>query len=770
MKPAVISDEWRVGLHGWRPESVEAFESLLSIGNGRFGQRANFEEDYSGSSLRGSYLAGVYYPDKTRVGWWKNGYPEYFAKVLNSTNWIGIPFTVNGEAVDLHHAQDVRDFKWEVDMRSGILKRSFVIATKNGVELCIESERFCSMERPDTAVIRYAVRSLSGNVDVEMAPFLDGAVSNADSNWNDAFWKFHNAEAQLDGTAHLHCETEKSGFHAAFAMTCKAAVVRNGNASNLIASGFQQKDAMVSCQYAVTLQCDESIVIEKYVGISSSIQVDATSIVESAQHASKQASQLGVDALRTSHCKAWKDIWTRGDIKISGDVASQQGIRFNVFHLNQTYRGDDPKLNIGPKGFTGEKYGGASYWDTEAYCLPFFLAGHEPKVAKQLLLYRFNHLPKAIENAQKLGFDGGAALYPMVTMNGEECHNEWEITFEEIHRNGAMAYAISNYVNYTGDRKYLLDYGFEVLLAIARFWEQRVQWSASKEAFVILGVTGPNEYENNVNNNWYTNYLASWCLKYTLEVSLELQRDSFTDWLALSEKLGFDVDDTKGHWTDIIEKMYYPSLAGTSVFLQQDGFMDKEQKVASDLKSSERPINQHWSWDRILRSIYIKQADVLQGIYFFWDQFSREEIESNYDFYEPKTLHESSLSPCVHAVIAARLNRAQEAYDHYLRTARLDLDDYNAEVHEGLHITSMAGTWLSVIEGFGGFRVVDGMPCFDGVLPREWGELRYRIQFRGRDLEVSTTHKLTKVVLKSGDSLDVMVNGKSQWLVGIKDS
>jgi maltose phosphorylase len=198
--------------------------------------------------------------------------------------------------------------------------------------------------------------------------------------------------------------------------------------------------------------------------------------------------------------------------------------------------------------------------------------------------------------------------------------------------------------------------------------------------------------------------------------------------------------------------------------------MDKEQKVASDLKPSERPINQHWSWDRILRSIYIKQADVLQGIYFFWDQFSREEIESNYDFYEPKTLHESSLSPCVHAVIAARLNRAQEAYDHYLRTARLDLDDYNAEVHEGLHITSMAGTWLSVIEGFGGFRVVDGMPCFDGVLPREWGELRYRIQFRGRDLEVSTTQKLTKVVLKSGDSLDVMVNGKSQLLEGIKDS
>ena len=264
--------------------------------------------------------------------------------------------------------------------------------------------------------------------------------------------------------------------------------------------------------------------------------------------------------------------------------------------------------------------------------------------------------------------------------------------------------------------------------------------------------------------------MASWCLKYTLEVALELRRNSSADWLTLSEKLGFNIDDVKAHWTDITEKMHYPSLAGTAVFLQQDGFMDKEQRVASDLKLSERPINQHWSWDRILRSIYIKQADVLQGIYFFWGQFSHEEIESNYDFYEPKTLHESSLSPCVHAVIAARLNRVEEAYTHYLRTARLDLDDYNAEVHEGLHITSMAGTWLSVVEGFGGFRVVDGMPCFDGVLPREWRELRFHIQFRGRDLEVSTTQELTTVNLKSGDSLDIMVNGKGQTLEGIQGS
>ena len=202
----------------------------------------------------------------------------------------------------------------------------------------------------------------------------------------------------------------------------------------------------------------------------------------------------------------------KSDIKIVGDIEAQQGIRFNIFQLYQTYTGKNEKLNIGPKGFTGEKYGGATYWDTEAYCLPFYLKTAHSSVAKQLLMYRYNQLDKAIENAKKLGFKDGAALYPMVTMNGEECHNEWEITFEEIHRNGAIAFAIYNYIEHTNDYEYVKDYGIHVLIGIAKFWAQRFNWSEEKKAFVMLGVTGPNEYENNVNNNWYTNYIARWCM------------------------------------------------------------------------------------------------------------------------------------------------------------------------------------------------------------------------------------------------------------------
>jgi maltose phosphorylase len=447
------------------------------------------------------------------------------------------------------------------------------------------------------------------------------------------------------------------------------------------------------------------------------------------------------------------------DITIEGDVKAQQGIRFNIFHLNQTYTGKDSRLNIGPKGFTGEKYGGSTYWDTEAYCLPFYMATKDQEVARKLLKYRFNHLEKAIENAGKLGFSNGAALYPMVTMNGEECHNEWEITFEEIHRNGAIAFAIFNYFRFTGDYSYIPEMGLEVLIGISRFWHQRATFSDQKKKYVILGVTGPNEYENNVNNNWYTNFLAKWCIRYTLE-QLEKVKDGYRD----------DYDRIIGHtklsdtetkeWKKVADKMYFPYSEEHQIYLQQDGFLDKELIPADNLDKSQRPINQKWSWDRILRSPYIKQADTLQGFYIFEDQFTLEELKRHFDFYEPFTVHESSLSPCVHSIQAAKLGRMEQAYSFYLRTSRLDLDDYNKEVKEGLHITSMAGTWMSIVEGFGGMRILDDKLAFTPRIPKKWKSYSFKINFRNRILKVTVTHEKTSFVLEGKEEVSIRLNGE----------
>ena len=755
-------DHWKLGLSTWDATWVQGFESILSIGNGRIGQRANFEEAYSGPSLQGSYLAGVYYPDKTKVGWWKNGYPEYFAKVLNSTNWIGIDVKVDGEALDLAAARSVDAFHWELNMKEGVLRRTFTCTLQNSAVVHVVAERFCSMQNPELGCLRYSIGAAGQRV--ELTPYLDAGVTNADSNWNDAFWSIHDVEHRGPGQAYVRTETNKTQFGAAFAMTTHAHVADESGKRELAQASAKSEGALAGIKFEAELSQGQTLILEKYVGICTTLQHEAEHLVKAAFAHSELAASTGWESLVVSHVDAWSQIWSQADIEITGDVASQQAIRFNIFHLNQTYRGDDARLNIGPKGFTGEKYGGASYWDTEAYCIPFYLAGHPEHVARQLLVYRFNHLEKAIENAEKLGFSDGAALYPMVTMNGEECHNEWEITFEEIHRNGAMSYAIWNYVNYTGDRDYLRTHGFAVLLGVARFWQQRVQWSENKGSYVILGVTGPNEYENNVNNNWYTNYLAAWCMRYALEVAKWLKTEHPGDWSGLTSAYSIDEPSTFKAWDTIPNLMYLPQLEGTEVRLQQDGFMDKEQLSVDDLKADQRPINQKWSWDRILRSIFIKQADVLQGLYFFWDDFSLKTHEVNYDFYEPKTVHESSLSPCVHSIIASRLDRMDDAYKHYLRTSRLDLDDYNKEVHEGLHITSMAGTWLSVVEGFGGFKVKEGKPCFNGKIPHAWQSLQFRINFRNRLLAVVVSEDGTEVNLVKGKPIEVEVNGQAVQL------
>ena len=249
------------------------------------------------------------------------------------------------------------------------------------------------------------------------------------------------------------------------------------------------------------------------------------------------------------------------------------------------------------------------------------MATKDQKVARRLLEYRHAHLEKAIENATKLGFTNGAALYPMVTMNGEECHNEWEITFEEIHRNGAIAFAIYNYHRYTNDYSYIPEKGLEVLIGIARFWQQRATFSSDKEQYMILGVTGPNEYENNINNNWYTNYIAKWCINYALENLEIVKNDYVSDYSRIIGKVDITNEELK-KWRAVADNMYFPYSEKNDIYLQQDGFLDKELITVSELDSSQRPINQKWSWDRILRSPYIKQADVLQGFYLFEDHFT----------------------------------------------------------------------------------------------------------------------------------------------------
>lgn len=718
-------------------------ESLTSLGNGYMGMRGNFEETYSADSHLGTYIAGVWFPDKTRVGWWKNGYPKYFGKAINALNFSKVKIFVDNQEVDLAK-NDVADFSIELDMQHGVLRRSFTVF---GVrfDVC----KFLSVAQKELAVIRWEAVSVDGKThQVRIDSIIDADVKNEDSNYEEKFWQVLD-KGVSDGLSYIATQTVANPFGVEqFIVNAEQTF-----AGSFKALGGSQTDWQVSNSFEAKVGSTPET-FEKRVIVTTSRDYQGLEAVKAAGRAlSEKIAGVAFETLLDAHKAGWLHRWEIADVVIEGSDEAQQGIRFNLFQLFSTYYGEDARLNIGPKGFTGEKYGGATYWDTEAYAVPLYLALAEPEVTRNLLQYRRNQLPQAQHNAREQGLAG--ALYPMVTFTGIECHNEWEITFEEIHRNGAIPYAIYNYTNYTGDESYLAKEGLEVLVEVSRFWADRVHFSKRNGKYMIHGVTGPNEYENNINNNWYTNTLAAWVLDYTHEALAKYPRPDLNVSAAELEK-----------WADISANMYRPHDGELGVFVQHDGFLDKDIRPVSALSPDDLPLNQKWSWDKILRSPFIKQADVLQGIYFFGDRFNMDEKRRNFDFYEPMTVHESSLSPCIHSILAAELGKEEKAVEMYQRTARLDLDNYNNDTEDGLHITSMTGSWLAIVQGFAQMKTWDGKLSFAPFLPSAWTGYAFHINYRGRLIKVAVGKENVVFTLLKGEPLDLQVYGKDITLNG----
>ncbi|MEH7443273.1 glycoside hydrolase family 65 protein [Bacillus sp. JJ1122] len=748
MKRLFEIDSWKIIETELHKEDFRLAESIMSLGNGHMGMRGNFEETYTGDFHRGTYIAGVWFPDKTRVGWWKNGYPHYFGKVINSTNFIGVKVLVDGEELDLHKAE-VKGYYRELDMQHGVLTRKFAIV-QNGKETEVEAVRFLSVADRELAAISYSVTAKNYNGNVTFIPYLDGDVRNEDSNYEEDFW-YEVSKDTSEFAGSLVMKTIDNPFGTpTFQVATTMQTVVNVEAAKV---EVNEKDEYVENSIQVKAEQGQTVTLYKYVAVTTDRDYEADELVVKGREVLDRAVEKGFDQLLEEHKKGWLSRWEIADVEIAGDDEAQQGIRFNLFQLFSTYYGEDSRLNIGPKGFTGEKYGGATYWDTEAYAIPLYLSTAESEVARNLLIYRHNQLDGAYHNAKQQGLQG--ALYPMVTFTGVECHNEWEITFEEIHRNGAIAYAIYNYVNYTGDKNYLHEYGIDVLAGISRFWADRVHFNKFKNVYMMHGVTGPNEYENNVNNNWYTNRIAVWTLRYTLEVIEILKQNGHEGRLA-----GLEFSDEElAKWQDIIDRMYFPYDEERGVFVQHDTFLDKDLKTVDELSAEDRPINQNWSWDKILRSCFIKQADVLQGLYFFNHEFTEEEKRRNFEFYEPMTVHESSLSPSIHAVLAAELGMEEKAYEMYNRTARLDLDNYNNDTEDGLHITSMTGAWLGIVQGFAGMRTAEGTLSFAPFIPKAWNQYSFNIIFRDHYVKVAVNQE-NVVLSQQGPELAMNLYGE----------
>ncbi len=741
-------NEWKIIQDSIEFEENRLAESIMSLGNGYMGMRGNYEESYSNDSHRGSYIGGIWYPDKTRVGWWKNGYPNYFGKVPNSINYIGINICINGEMLDLAKA-NVEQFYRELDMKNGVLTRKF-IADVSGNKIEVNVVRFLSIATKELGVIKYEVKSLNFDGEVKFTPYLDSNVKNEDSNYEEAFWVNISSESSKN-TGSVVVRTKDNSFETEVFTVGANMKVKSSKEPKIFTNTNKEYYSENTMVFEVAK--GETVGIEKYVSITTTRDYNKDELLCKGEQILSNEFDKGYELLLKEHCEAWNKRWESADIKIDGDKLAQQGIRYNLFQLFSTYYGEDSRLNIGPKGFTGEKYGGATYWDTEAYCLPVYLGVTKKEVSKNLLVYRYNQLDYAKANAKKLGLEG--ALYPMVTFNGEECHNEWEITFEEIHRNGSIIYAIYNYTNYTGDFEYIKEKGIDVIVEVARFWASRVHLNSRKGLYMIHGVTGPNEYDNNVNNNWYTNYIAKWCLEYASENIAYLENED----IEAVKRNNVSKEECE-KWINIASKMYLPYDNELDIIVQHDDFLDKELIKVKDLPKENLPLNQKWSWDKILRSCFIKQADVLQGMYYFGDKFTTKEKKRNFDFYEQYTVHESSLSPSIYSIIACEIDNLDKAYELYSRTARLDLDNYNNDTEDGLHITSMSGAWLSIVQGFAGMKTFNQKLSFNPKLPKNWNGYSFNINYREHILNIEVNKRIIKIINLSDKSLNAIIYGQ----------
>ncbi len=713
---------------GWKlveTEYSEGFskvaESVFSLGNEYMGCRGFLEEGSSYPSLRGSYLNGIYEyaQDKNATGY--KGIATQTHYMVNACNLFDVEIRAGEEKLDMG-ASAYSDYSRTLDMRRGKLRRSLVWHTEKA-DIQIDFLRFLDMEHCHRAYqeIRFTANA-DCCVEVKLNVHFEGQHWGKPSR----FQPFAGDEDAVE------CVTESTRQHvaAAFAVSQPGSRETAPRRASYTVSLALQKNVMTQIRRICVCVADKT----------------GRPCLQAAKAECAQARLEGFDGASERCERYWADFWSRSDITIEGDEENQQGIRFCIFQLQQTYHGADPTDNIGAKGLTGEAYSGHAFWDTETYCLPYYLFNN-PVAAKYLLEYRYSTLEKARQRAQDLDCLG--ACYPIATLNGEEACTLWQHASLQIQPTTAVAYGIYHYVNVCGDTDFLYGHGIEMLVEICRFLATRGQWDSRGQHFGYYAVMGPDEFQMMVNHNTYTNFMAQKALRYTLEV---LSAMSAEEKALLTEKTGLQARECES-WRKMADAMKILYDPDTLLYEQHEGFYDLPHIDVDAIPDTDFPLYSHWSYDRIYRNDMIKQPDVLMFQLLHNSDFSPECKRANYEFYEPKCIHESSLSPSVHSILACELGKMEEAMEFFGFATRMDLDDYNRNTHEGLHTTSISAAWLNIVYGFGGLRS-DREISLRPVLPEGWQSYSFRIRVYGKPIRV--TVKKDAVILDS-DSPETVI-------------
>lgn len=703
-QPIYPVEVWDITEQEFQKENNYRNETTFALSNGYIGTRGTFEEAYPfdiDTGLEGNFVNGFYESEHIRYGEANFGSPLLSQSLLNLPNLKETRVILDGEEFSMEEGS-VESYKRTLHMKEGVLERTLVWCSPKGKKTKIKVNRLVSFARKNIMIIRYEVTPLNYNGSVEFVSKLCADVENHTRKTNPIvdYGPFgrrlekRNLWAKED---RLYYEGETIGSH--LTMACGSAHTILSQKETVKAdwkADMGELEASLSCTLEGTE--GESIVLEKFICYTTQLDMPKEELEVFVTEELNRARQEGYSYLEERQKEYMESFWKIADVRIKGNEALQQGIHFNLFHIIQS-AGRDGRTGMGAKGLSGEGYEGHYFWDTEMYVLPV-LVYTEPEAARHLLDYRYSTLDQARSRARILGHEKGA-LYPWRTINGEEASTYYPLGTAQYHINGDISYALSLYLQVTGDVEYLKEKGAEILIETARVWADVGSFAKCKGGkYCICDVTGPDEYNVLVDNNFYTNLMARENLRDAVNAVEYLETHAPECLKALEEKLEFSTEETL-LWKEIIEKMYFPYDEERQVYPMDDGFMMRKPWDENKIPPEKRA----WLYENyhplfIMRHRMSKQADAILGMYLHSNLFTKEEIKRNYDFYQEVTLHHSSLSTCIFGIVACSIGYLEEGYEYFSQSARMDLDDYHNNFYAGIHAANMAGTWQAHCKWF----------------------------------------------------------------------
>jgi maltose phosphorylase len=725
-------DPWKVIEEGFDPSHGRNAESVFSLGNEFMGVRGYFEEGYSGDRLMGSYFNGVFTKNVLRPFWCKGlAHSECF--IINSIDWLYTRITLNGEQLDLAKCK-FHNFKRVLDMKSGTLSREFTWETSDGKLLKLSFLRFTSMDVYNLGCQRITFKPVNFSGSAEIQSCLDFSTIHEASGKN--YWTCLRKQkigdvAAILGKVHDSGQQVFSSFKL--------------NLPSSLETKPVEDEKLIGVKFSLPLTKGKTVSIEKMVVNYAEKKngIDPDEVWKQGLGLAEKHLKLVFGKAFEGHGRKWSGIWDNLDIKIEGDPEIQQGVRFAIFNLHQAYHGADSELNIPSRGMTGEVGGGRVWWVNETYCMPFYLFNY-PEAARNLVEYRYRQLPQAVERAKEVDCTG--ARYPLTTLDGTESCTWWEHSLIQIHVGASVPYGIWNYVHLCRDKDFLYNRGIEVLLQTSRYFASRGQWSPLTGEFGFYCVMGPDELHMMVQNNRYTNIMAKKTFEYTLQVIDEMREKALPQLNAVFAKVGLEQSELDD-WRQKAAKMRINPDKNTGIYQQHDSFFNLPHIDIESIPADQFPVEDHWAYDRIFRYDMIRKPDVLLLLFLYSQEFSMETKRVNYEYYEPRCSHESSHSPSIHSILAAEIGKHEKAYEYAKFASRLDLDDYNRDTGKGLHVTSMAGTWMNMVYGFGGMRTDGEKLVFNPSIPKNWKSFGFNILYLGTRLNIQINRE--SVILKA---------------------